>query len=404
MTKKSKRDILIPSDIDGVAAIINKNFGKGTILRASDAKSLRIKRVSFGVFALDIASGGGVPRGRITMLHGDKSTGKSCIAMKIAAEFQRCDRLTGKPYLRIDSGGEIEELDFGRSGEPQPMNVVWVDLEHTFEIDWARKWGIDTDYLYVVQPASSEEAIDICDGLIRSNKCDLVIVDSIAALSPSAEIEGASGEVHMGLNARLFNQALRKWTSGLNACGLLSETQCSIVLINQFRLKIGGGVVYKTTPCGEGHKYFASIEIVFTKKDFINDPITNRPIGILVEFMFKKNKTAPPMRGGQYEIYFVNSDTNDGIGSTGEIGQIFDFAKYWGLIKSSGKWVSFNPPIVKESIKIDGKKKTIEFLYNHPEIVSKLKEQVLDLEYKWREEGVTPVSIGYEEDISNEKA
>jgi recombination protein RecA len=385
MSKKKKSDT---SDekvktLDSLIAGINKRYGTGTILRADDAIGLVIDRVPLGVFELDLRLGGGIPRGRITMLKGDYSTGKSALCLKAAAAFQRCDRFTGKPYVNITTDGEVIDLDFGREGKPEPMRVVWLDSEHSWDNSWSKLWGIDTGSLYLIQTEYMEQAIDIADACVRSGECDLLVVDSIAALTPSVEIEESAEKLQMGVSARLMNKALRKWTSGLNSGGLLAETKCTILLVNQFRLAIGGGFSYKTSPGGKGLDYSQSIEVQFKHAGWVTEKKSDRSVGSEIEFTITKNKTAPAAGKGKFKMFFVTSEELcHYVGETDVEAQVLRSAVYWGLISKGGAgWFTLGDN------KVQGELSASMYLRDNPEYFKHLQETILKNELAWMKTG-----------------
>lgn len=370
-----------------VMASINKMYGPGTILRATEANSLIMSRVSSGIFDLDLRLGGGWPRGRISMLKGEYSAGKTVLCLMAVAQFQRCDRRTGKPFKEKMPDGRFIRLNFGREGEPEPMRVVWMDVEHSFDPSWAALWGVDPEQIHVIQTEYAEQAIDVADRCIRSRECDLLVCDSIAALAPGIEVEQTSEKWQVGVMARLMNKALRKWTSGMNSLGLLSETQCTILLINQMRLNLGSYVVSLTSPGGKGLDFYESVEIRLQKSDPIIDPQANRPVGLKVEYVPKKNKTAPLTSGGTFSLHFQNSRAL-GIkaGTTDTDRQVLDLAVYWGLIEKSGSW--FN--VKGSQTKYQGMDNLTAAVRTDFDLLEELQSMVLERERAWRQDGIAP--------------
>lgn len=369
--------------LDKILSAINKKYGEGTLLKASDAKSLVVDRVSTGIFDLDLKIGGGIPRGRITTLKGEYSTGKSAVCLKLAAQAQRCDRLSGKPFVRVNMDGSVNELDHGRKGEPAPMRVVWLDAEHSFDPDWAAKWGVDTDSIYVIQTEYAEQAIDVADACIRSKECDLLVVDSVAALTPGVEVEQSSEKWQVGVAARLMNKAMRKWTSGMNSAGLLAETKCSIVMINQMRLNLGGYHPTPTSPGGKGIDFFQSVEVRFKRTEWVEDPVLKRGVGIDVEFGVRKNKTAPANGGGKFRLFFNPSESlGYKTGDTDNDTQVLRSAVFWALLKKGGAWFTF-----PDGKRVQGENAAARLLRTQPELIESLKKQVFERELAWIESG-----------------
>ncbi len=368
-------------NLDDIIRDVEKVFGKGTIMRASEARSLVTDRFSTGIFDLDMKIGGGFPRGRIVTLKGGFSTGKSAVAMMGASQAQSTCRFCGHSFEHVDTLGEYHEYDC-ECGKKEPMRVVWLDAEHSFDPEWAEKWNVDTEKLYIIQTEFAEQAIDVTDRCIRSKECDLVVVDSVAALTPTEEVEKSSQDLQVGLMARLMGKALRKWTSGMNSLGLLAETKCTIILINQERMSIGGYRPTLTSPGGKGIDFFESLEIRFKRKDFIEDSVTNRPVGIDVEFTVKKNKTAPMSEPGLFSLYFVTDAGNYEVGSTNTDAQVLRLAAYWKLIEKGGAWLTF-----PDGTRYQGIKKAAKGLRDNPKLLRELMDSIRDREVAWANNG-----------------
>lgn len=367
--------------LEKVVAEINKVYGEGTLMRASDASALVLDRFTTGIFDLDMKLGGGYPRGRIIMFKGGYSTGKSAVAMLGVASAQRSCRFCGGLFEHIDSQGEVHKMNC-KCGKKEPMRVVWMDVEHTFDRSWAEKWGIDTENLYVIQTESAEEAVNIAEKCVRSKECDFLVVDSVAALSPITEVENESGSSNMGVFARLMNQALRKWTSGMNSGSLLDTTKCTIVLINQDRLAIGGFRPMLASPGGEGLKFFTSVTVRFKRKDTLRSPNIDRPVGIETEFLVEKNKTAPLMDGGLFNLYFVSDRSGYKAGETNNAEQVLRLATYWKLVEYKKPWINF-----PDGAKYQGVTNASAYLLENPEFCKELEIEIRRLELAWQETG-----------------
>jgi recombination protein RecA len=365
------------ASLDDIIQSINKQYGKGTLLKANEAKSLVLSRLPTGIFDLDVKLGGGLPRGRITVFKGEFSTGKSAVAMKAAGQAQKHCRVCGKQFEYVDMLGEVHEVDC-LCGAKEPMRVVWLDAEHSFDPEWAKKWGVDVENTYIIQTEYAEQAIDVADACIRSQQCDFLVTDSIAALTPSVEIEESSEKWQMGVMARLMNKALRKWTSAINSYGMDSDQACTILLINQLRMSLGGYRPTQTSPGGKGIDFFQSAEVRFKKNEYITTKGSDRPIGIDVEFVVKKNKTWPVLPGGAFKLYFVGTKGAYRIGDTNNDEQVLRSAAYWKLVDKGGSWYTF-----PDGQKAQGDVNAALILRENPSLLRDLEELVLERELSW---------------------
>lgn len=309
-------------------AQIEKQFGKGAIMRLGDNDVQKVEAVSTGCLTLDIALGiGGIPKGRIVEIYGPESSGKTTVALHIVAEVQK-------------AGG----------------TAAFIDAEHALDPSYASRLGVQLENLYISQPDNGEQALDIVETLVRSGAIDVVVVDSVAALTPQAEIDGEMGDSHVGLQARLMSQALRKLTA------VTSKSKCSIIFINQLREKVG--VVYgsaETTTGGKALKFYASVRIDIRKTESIKD--SSDIIGNRVKAKIVKNKVAPPFKVAEFDIMY-----GTGISS---LGCLIDLAVQNGFIQKSGSWFSYNDEKIGQ-----GRDKAIEFLRQHPEISQEIDAKV----------------------------
>ena len=314
--------------LDGALAQIEKQFGKGSVMRMGDKSSLKIEVVSTGALALDIALGvGGLPRGRVVEIYGPESSGKSTLAMHVVAEAQR-------------NGG----------------TCAYIDAEHAMDPGYAAKIGVDIDQLLISQPDTGEQALEITDMLIRSGALDVIVIDSVAALTPRAEIEGDMGDTHVGLQARLMSQALRKLTANLNR----SDTVC--IFINQLREKIG--VMFgspETTPGGRALKFYSSVRLDIRRIEAIKDGV--EVVGNRTRVKVVKNKVAPPFRQAEFDIMYGQGISREG--------SLLDIGVEMGFVKKSGAWYTYEGEQLGQ-----GRENAKSFLKDNPEIMMEISEKV----------------------------
>jgi recombination protein RecA len=307
---------------------IEKDHGKGAIMKLGDAKVQDVKSISTGAISVDIATGiGGVPRGRIIEIYGPESSGKTTLTLHIVAECQK-------------AGG----------------TAVFIDAEHAMDPVYAKKLGVNVDELLISQPDSAEEALQIADTLIRSGAIDVLVVDSVAALAPRAELEGDMGDAHVGLQARLMSQALRKLTA------LLSKSHTCAIFINQIREKIG--VMFgnpEVTPGGRALKFYASMRLDIRRVEAIKSGDQN--IGNKVKVKVVKNKTAQPFREGFVDIIF-----GEGISKEGSL---IDVGVEMNIVDKSGTWLSFGENKIGQ-----GREAAKTFLKEHPEVMAQIEKKI----------------------------
>ncbi|GAB4351000.1 MAG: recombinase RecA [Immundisolibacter sp.] len=308
---------------------IERQFGKGTVMRLGDSGAIRdVEAISTGSLNLDVALGvGGLPRGRIIEIYGPESSGKTTIALQCIAQVQR-------------GGG----------------TAAFVDAEHALDPSYAEKLGINIADLLVSQPDTGEQALEIVDMLVRSGAVDLVVVDSVAALTPRAEIEGEMGDSHVGLQARLMSQALRKLTASI------SRSQTTVIFINQIRMKIG--VMFgspETTTGGNALKFYASVRLDIRRIGAIKKG--EEVVGNETRVKVVKNKVAPPFKTAEFDILY-------GMGVSRE-GEILDLGVSLGLVEKSGAWYSYNGERIGQ-----GRDNTREFLRANPELAESIEAQV----------------------------
>ncbi len=309
---------------------IDKAFGKGSIMRLDEDAYLAIPGISTGALSLDLALGGkGIPRGRIVEIFGPESSGKTTLALTVVANAQK-------------NGGV----------------AAFIDAEHALDPSWARKIGVNIDDLLVSQPDTGEQALEICELLVRSNAVDVIVVDSVAALIPRAEIEGDMGDAVVGLQARLMSQAMRKLT------GVIARSNCTVIFINQIREKIG--VMFgspETTPGGRALKFYSSVRVDIRRTGSIKD--ADVAVGNRVRARVVKNKVAPPFRQAEFDIMF-----NEGISVTGDL---IDMAVEDKVCQKSGAWYSYGELRLGQ-----GRERAKEFLAENPDLFAEIREAILD--------------------------
>ncbi len=317
--------------LDRTLAQIDKVFGKGSIMRLDEDAYLAIPGISTGALSLDLALGGrGIPRGRIIEIFGPESSGKTTLALTVAAHAQK-------------DGGV----------------AAFIDAEHSLDPTWAKKIGVNIDELLLSQPDNGEQALEITELLVRSNAVDIIIIDSVAALIPKAEIEGEMGDTHVGLQARLMSQAMRKLT------GVIARSNCTVVFINQIREKIG--VMFgspETTPGGRALKFYSTIRIDIRRIGAIKDGDQN--VGNHVRARVVKNKVAPPFRDAEFDIMF-----DEGISVTGDL---IDLAVNCGVCQKSGSWFSYGDVRMGQ-----GREKSKQFLKDNPELFAEIRREVVKI-------------------------
>jgi len=327
--KSTKTTEKVSEALDRTITQIEKQFGKGTIMHLDGSQIAQVDGISTGALSLDLALGGrGIPRGRVCELFGPESSGKTTLALHTIAQAQK-------------AGGV----------------AAFIDAEQALDPTWAKKIGVDLEGLLVSQPDSGEQALNIVEMLVRSNAVDIIVVDSVAALIPQAEIKGEMGDSHVGLQARLMSQAMRKLT------GAISRSKTCLIFINQIREKIG--VMFgnpETTPGGRALKFYSSVRIDIRRVTTIKD--SKGAIGNHVRARVVKNKIAPPFRETEFDIMFDNGISTDG--------DLIDLAMKEELITKTGAWLSYNNMQIGQ-----GREKAKEFLKDNPDLCQELRQNIL---------------------------
>ena len=308
---------------------IEKQFGKGSIMRMGEKTTLGIEAIPTGALSLDLALGiGGLPRGRVTEIYGPESSGKSTLAMHVVAEAQR-------------NGG----------------TCAYIDAEHAMDPIYAKAIGVDIDQLLISQPDTGEQALEICDMLVRSGAIDVIVIDSVAALTPKAEIEGEMGDSHVGLQARLMSQALRKLTGNLN------KTNTIAIFINQLREKIG--VMFgspETTPGGRALKFYSSVRLDIRRIESMKDGA--EVVGNRTRVKVVKNKVSPPFKQAEFDIMYGKGISREG--------SVLDLSVDLGIVKKSGAWFTYEGEQLGQ-----GRENAKNFLADNPEVMVEISEKVM---------------------------
>lgn len=328
-TKKSTSADGKDATLHRVIAQIEKQYGQGSIMQMDEHLYAKIEGINTGSLSLDIALGGaGIPRGRITELFGPESSGKTTLALHVIASAQK-------------AGGI----------------AAFIDAEHALDPTWAKRLGVDVSNLLISQPDTGEQALDIAQMLIASNSVDVIVVDSVAALTPKAEIEGEMGDTHVGLQARLMSQAMRKLT------GIINRSKTSLIFINQIRMKIG--VMFgnpETTPGGRALKFYSSVRIDLRRITTLKD--ATGAVGSRVRARVVKNKIAPPFRDTEFDIMF-----DSGISYEGDL---LDLAMAVGIIERGGAWFNYGETRLGQ-----GRENAKKYLVDHPELIAEIKNDIL---------------------------
>jgi recombination protein RecA len=331
--------------LDLAVSQIERQFGKGAIMKLGEGGLIKdVPVISTGSLGLDIALGiGGVPRGRVVEIYGPEASGKTTLALQIVAEAQK-------------QGGM----------------GAYIDAEHALDLGYARKLGVKTDDLLVSQPDHGEQALEIAETLVRSGAIDVLVIDSVAALVPKAEIEGEMGDAHMGLQARLMSQALRKLT------GTISRSQTVVIFINQIRMKIG--VMFgnpETTTGGNALKFYASVRMDIRRIGALKD--SDAIIGGRTRVKVVKNKMAPPFKEAEFDILYGTGISRDG--------EIVDIGSEMGIVEKSGAWYSFGGERIGQ-----GREAAKHFFREHPEVANQIVAKVMEKTgIRWTEAGISPV-------------
>lgn len=334
MAKAKKTDMGMAENgkkqaLDLAIAQISKQFGDGSIMKLGENHKVDVELLPSGCLSLDIALGGGYPKGRIIEIYGPESSGKTTLTLHAIAEIQK-------------QGG----------------TAAFIDAEHALDPAYAKKLGVDTENLLVAQPDNGEQALEITETLVRSNAVDLIVVDSVAALVPQAEIDGDMGDAHMGLQARLMSQALRKLT------GIINKSKATVIFINQIRMKIG--VMFgnpETTTGGRALKFYSSVRLDVRKGELIK--ANNENVGARTKVKVVKNKVAPPFKTAEFDLMY-----GEGISKAGTL---IDIGTNMEIINKSGAWYSYNGERMGQ-----GKEAAKQYLLDNPQIAEEIDRIIRD--------------------------
>ena len=314
--------------LDAALLQIEKKYGKGSVIRLGDGLgAMQVDTFPSGSLGLDIALGGGVPKGRVVEVYGPESAGKTTLALHMIANIQQAGGVAG-----------------------------FIDAEHALDPVYAKHIGVNIDELYVSQPDSGEQALEIAETMIRSGAINIVVIDSVAALTPKAEIDGDMGDAHVGLQARLMSQALRKLTAAI------SQTQCTVIFINQLREKVG--VMFsnpETTAGGRALKFYASVRLDIRRIETIKDK--GEPVGNRVRVKVVKNKVAPPFKQAEFDVMF-------GTGIS-KVGEIVDLGVSDGIVDKAGAWYSYNGERIGQ-----GREATKNYLLANPDVSNEIESKI----------------------------
>ncbi len=337
MADKKTKDVPVPSGksqaLDLALAQIEKQFGKGSIMRLGEAHAVNVETIPTGSISLDLALGGGIPRGRIIEIYGPEASGKTTVCLHVLAEVQK-------------SGG----------------TAAIIDAEHALDPAYAKRLGVNTDKLLISQPDSGEQALEILETLVRSNAVDIVVIDSVAALVPQAEIEGDMGDAQMGLQARLMSQAMRKLT------GVINRSKTTVIFVNQLRMKIG--VMFgnpETTTGGQALKFYSSVRMDIRRLSQIKQG--DAIIGNHVRVKVVKNKVAPPFREAEFDIMY-----NQGISKEGDL---IDLAANHGIVEKSGAWYTYKGENIAQ-----GREAAKNYLAEHPKVFDEITKSTIEAAQK----------------------
>ena len=326
----AQRDPQKDRALSAALAQIERQFGKGSMMRLGDREQVAIPSIPTGSLGLDVALGiGGLPRGRVVEVYGPESSGKTTLTLQVIAEAQRI-------------GG----------------TCAFIDAEHALDPIYAQALGVDTDNLLVSQPDTGEQALEICDMVVRSGAVDVVVIDSVAALTPKAEIEGEMGDTHVGLQARLMSQALRKMT------GNIKQSNTLVIFINQIRMKIG--VMFgspETTTGGNALKFYSSVRLDIRRVGSVKEG--DEVVGNETRVKVVKNKVAPPFRQTEFQILY-----GDGIN---HLGEVLELGVQQGIVEKSGAWYAYGSDRIGQ-----GRKNACEYLAANPEVAEEIERQIRD--------------------------
>lgn len=365
---------MMDDKLDAVLRQIDKKYGKGTVIRGSHYPP--VPRVSSGIFSLDYEIGGGIPKGRVLIFTGNESAGKSTVAQKVVAQVQSLCRNCSSELVETEQGKECPKC----KEETVYSKAFYCDIEGTFDPIWFRHLGGDPEELLLFQPEFAEQAVDVVEAVIRSGGVDIVVVDSIAMMSPATEIEKSAEDNMIGVHARLVNRMMRAIQSGFNSLGMGNRRKPTVILINQLRERVGVlfGDPY-VMPGGRGQSFASSITVKFFARpserlyESIGD---KKPVGQQIRFSVEKNKTHPPHKQGIFTLYTDFSEEYGVVkGEVDNAAQIIRYGIKHGLIDKAGSWYTYR--YGDEVLKAQGEDSIVAMLQDNKQILEDLKHQIL---------------------------
>lgn len=366
------------SEIDTILKAVEEKYGEGCVVCGTDSLLRKdFDRIPTGIFSVDYITGGGIPVGVISRIIGKESAGKTALALKIVAEAHKLCRECMSPGKILDKKGTLV-LECPKCGDSRGFQVVWFDAEGVFSTNWAEKFGIILPWIRIIRTEFAEQGIDIADALLRSGEFDLLVVDSLAHLTPMAEIENSMESWQMGLAARLINKALRKWISAMTAAGATGRPP-TMVLINQIRYNISGWGSPEVTPGGKGQDFASSLDLYLKQdkkedtKGFLHE--NDKTVAMNTHIAVSKSRVGPPKLEGKYRMWLADT-VNGKTGDTDDVAVVFDYAKKYDLLKKE------KTDSVLLGKKFKTQKAALEEMYANDIYFKEVREATLEVMYE----------------------